>query len=115
MKNWTRFACAWLALCLLILALPLEAFALPSDYFTKVDKFIKDARWKEGASYGDNQTPKSYSTNSCFSCYAYTADFLSNWNKVFAGVAIALLPIIVIYFFFSEQITAGMTSGSIKG
>ena len=47
--------------------------------------------------------------------YAYTADFLSNWNKVFAGVAIALLPIIVIYFFFSEQITAGMTSGSIKG
>ena len=76
MKNWTRFACAWLALCLLILALPLEAFALPSDYFTKVDKFIKDARWKEGASYGDNQTPKSYSTSLCHSCYAYTADFV---------------------------------------
>ena len=47
--------------------------------------------------------------------YTYTADFLSNWNKVFAGVAIALLPIIIIYFFFSERITAGMTSGSIKG
>ena len=47
--------------------------------------------------------------------YTYTADFLSNWNKVFAGVTIALLPIIVIYFFFSDRITAGMTSGSIKG
>ncbi len=47
--------------------------------------------------------------------YTYTADFLSNWNKVFAGVTIALLPIIVIYFFFSERITSGMTSGSIKG
>jgi len=47
--------------------------------------------------------------------YSYTADFLSNWNKVFAGVTIALLPIIVIYFFFSERITSGMVSGSVKG
>jgi len=47
--------------------------------------------------------------------YCYTADFLSNWNKVFAGVTVALLPIIVIYFFFSERITSGMVSGSIKG
>jgi len=47
--------------------------------------------------------------------YSYTADFLSNWNKVFAGVTIALLPIILIYFMFSEQITAGMTSGAVKG
>lgn len=47
--------------------------------------------------------------------YAYTADFLSNWNKVFAGVAIALLPIIAIYFMFSEQIMSGMTSGAVKG
>lgn len=46
--------------------------------------------------------------------YAYTADFLANWNKVFAGVTVALLPIIVIYFFFSEQIVSGLTSGSIK-
>jgi raffinose/stachyose/melibiose transport system permease protein len=46
--------------------------------------------------------------------YAYTADFLANWNKVFAGVTVALLPIIIIYFFFSEQIVSGLTSGSIK-
>ena len=46
--------------------------------------------------------------------YTYTADFLANWNKVFAGVTIALLPIIVIYFFFSDRITAGLTSGSVK-
>ena len=46
--------------------------------------------------------------------YAYTADFLANWNKVFAGVTVALLPIIIIYFFFSEQIVSGLTSGSVK-
>lgn len=46
--------------------------------------------------------------------YAYTADFLANWNKVFAGVAVALIPIIIIYFFFSEQIVSGLTSGSVK-
>jgi len=47
--------------------------------------------------------------------YSYTANFLSNWNKVFAGVAVALLPIIVIYFFFSERIVEGLTSGAVKG
>lgn len=47
--------------------------------------------------------------------YSYTANFLSNWNKVFAGVAVALLPIIIIYFFFSERIVEGLTSGSVKG
>lgn len=46
--------------------------------------------------------------------YSYTADFLANWNKVFAGVTVALLPIIVLYFFFSEQIVAGLTGGSLK-
>ncbi|NLT16268.1 MAG: carbohydrate ABC transporter permease, partial [Clostridiales bacterium] len=46
--------------------------------------------------------------------YAYTADFLANWNKVFAGVTVALLPIIIIYFLFSEQIVSGLTSGSVK-
>ena len=76
MKNRTRFAYVWLALCLLILALPMEAFALPSDYFTKVNKFVNDARWATGADYGDDQTPKSYSTTLCKSCYAYTTDFV---------------------------------------
>lgn len=47
--------------------------------------------------------------------YSYTANFLSNWNKVFAGVAVALVPIILIYFFFSEKIVEGLTTGAVKG
>ncbi len=47
--------------------------------------------------------------------YSYTANFLSNWNKVFAGVAVALVPIILIYLFFSEKIVEGLTSGAVKG
>lgn len=47
--------------------------------------------------------------------YSYTANFLSNWNKVFAGVAVALVPIILIYFFFSEKIVEGLTGGAVKG
>ena len=55
--------------------------AADSSYYSKVDAFVSDSRWKHGASYGDNQTPKSYSTNLCFSCYAYTADFVHEvWN-----------------------------------
>lgn len=47
--------------------------------------------------------------------YNYTADFLGNWNKVFAGVAVALVPIICIYFLFSERIVEGLTGGAVKG
>ena len=55
--------------------------ALADSYSDKADAFISDSRWKNGASYGDNQTPKSYKTSLCYSCYAYTADFVHEvWN-----------------------------------
>ncbi len=47
--------------------------------------------------------------------YSYSADFLANWDKIFAAAAIALVPVIIIYFFFSEQIVAGLTGGAVKG
>lgn len=47
--------------------------------------------------------------------YSYSANFLANWNKIFAAVTIALIPIIIIYFLFSEQIVAGLTGGAVKG
>lgn len=46
--------------------------------------------------------------------YSYTSNFLKNWDKIFAAVTIALLPILIIYFIFSEQIVAGLTAGSTK-
>ncbi len=70
--------------------------------------------------WNDFYLPLVFLTNSAnrtltLGIYNYTADFLSNWNKVFAGVAVALAPIIVIYFFFSERIVTGLTTGSVKG
>lgn len=46
--------------------------------------------------------------------YSYTCNFLKNWDKIFAAVTVALVPILIIYFLFSEQIVAGMTTGSTK-
>lgn len=46
--------------------------------------------------------------------YSYMANFLANWNKVFAAVAIALIPVVVIFFLFSDQIVAGLTGGAVK-
>lgn len=46
--------------------------------------------------------------------YTYMANFLANWHLVFAAVVIALLPVIVVFFCFSDQIVAGLTGGAIK-
>ncbi|MDO5423208.1 MAG: carbohydrate ABC transporter permease [Eubacteriales bacterium] len=47
--------------------------------------------------------------------YNYSANFLANWNKIFAAATIALIPVVIIYFLFSEQIVAGLTGGAVKG
>lgn len=46
--------------------------------------------------------------------YSYTANFLANWNKVFAAATMALIPVMIVYFLFSDQIVAGLTGGSVK-
>lgn len=46
--------------------------------------------------------------------YSYTCNFLKNWDKIFAAVTVALIPILIIYFLFSEQIVAGLTAGATK-
>lgn len=46
--------------------------------------------------------------------YSYMANFLANWHLVFAAVVIALLPVIVVFFRFSDQIVAGLTGGAVK-
>ena len=46
--------------------------------------------------------------------YSYTCNFLKNWDKIFAAVTVALVPILIIYFLFSEQIVAGLTAGSTR-
>ncbi|MDP3447803.1 MAG: carbohydrate ABC transporter permease [Eubacteriales bacterium] len=46
--------------------------------------------------------------------YRYMNNFLENWHLVFAAVTVALIPVIVVFFLFSKQIIAGLTSGAVK-
>ncbi len=46
--------------------------------------------------------------------FRYLSNFLANWHLVFTAVTIALLPVIIVFFIFSEQLVAGLTSGSMK-
>ena len=58
--------------------------------------------------------PKKNAHTLTLAIYSYTGNFLKNWDKIFAAATIALVPILIIYFLFSEQIVAGLTAGSTK-
>ncbi|MDO4296618.1 MAG: carbohydrate ABC transporter permease [bacterium] len=42
-------------------------------------------------------------------------DGAAAWNILFAGSAISIIPIIIVYLFASKQFMGGMTSGAVKG
>ena len=42
-------------------------------------------------------------------------DGAAAWNILFAGSAISIIPIVIIYMFASKQFMSGMLSGSVKG
>ena len=46
--------------------------------------------------------------------YQYLANFLAYWNFVFAAATIALIPVIIVFLIFSDQIISGLAAGSIK-
>lgn len=45
----------------------------------------------------------------------YSANAAAEWNIMTAGAGIALLPVLVLYFFTSKQFIAGLTAGAVKG
>ncbi len=42
-------------------------------------------------------------------------DGAAAWNVMFAGATLAIIPMIIIYCFFSKYFMKGMTSGAVKG
>jgi raffinose/stachyose/melibiose transport system permease protein len=46
--------------------------------------------------------------------FGFIGQYVSQWNLVFAGLVIAMLPILIIYFLMQRQIIKGF-SGGIKG
>lgn len=47
--------------------------------------------------------------------YTMMGEFSTNFGALFAGMGIAVLPVLLIYIFFQEQISKGMTGGAVKG
>lgn len=43
------------------------------------------------------------------------AEYTNSWGALFAGLTIAVIPIMIIYAIFQRQITKGMTEGALKG
>ena len=43
--------------------------------------------------------------------YSFVGEYESQWNVVFAAVAIALLPVLVLYFFAQRNLVRGFTGG----
>lgn len=41
--------------------------------------------------------------------------YASDWSALFAGVVIAMLPVLFVYIVFSRQVQSGMTAGALKG
>ena len=44
----------------------------------------------------------------------FVGQYTTDWNSVLSALSLAMLPVIVIYVFFSRQLISGLTSGAIK-
>ncbi|TNC51229.1 carbohydrate ABC transporter permease [Rubellimicrobium rubrum] len=44
----------------------------------------------------------------------FIGQFVTNWNAVLAALALAILPVLVLYLIFSRQLIRGITAGAVK-
>src|SRR5690606_5147837 len=44
----------------------------------------------------------------------FLGQFVSDWNAVLSSLTLAMLPILLLYIFFSRQLIRGITAGAIK-
>src|SRR5882757_890894 len=45
----------------------------------------------------------------------FVGQYVTDWNAVLASLTLAIIPILVLYAFFSRQLISGLTSGAVKG
>jgi raffinose/stachyose/melibiose transport system permease protein len=45
----------------------------------------------------------------------FIGQFTVDWGAVLAALSLAILPVLVLYAFFSRQLIRGITSGAVKG
>lgn len=44
----------------------------------------------------------------------FIGQYVTDWNSVLAALSLAVIPVLVLYVFFSRQLIRGLTSGAIK-
>ena len=44
----------------------------------------------------------------------FLGQFQTDWNAVLSALALAILPVLVLYLIFSRQLIRGITSGAVK-
>lgn len=59
------------------------------------------------------QSNKDYTTSTAL--YSFSSPYKSAFNIICAGVLITLLPALIIFIVFQQQMYAGLASGSVKG
>ena len=45
----------------------------------------------------------------------YSANAAAEWHIMLAGASIAIIPILIVYFFCNKQFIGGLTAGAVKG
>ncbi len=46
--------------------------------------------------------------------YFFKGEFLTQWNLLFAGLVLSMIPILTFFFIFQKRIVGGLTAGAVK-
>jgi N-acetylglucosamine transport system permease protein len=61
-----------------------------------------------------NPDPDRYVLAQGLAALSVSQGYRSDWSGLFAGLTIAMLPVLIAYVAFQRQIRAGMTAGAVK-
>lgn len=62
----------------------------------------------------NNEEESSYVLPQGLANLAVTQGYRGDWGALFAGLTIAMLPVLVVYAVFQRQVQAGLTAGALK-
>ncbi|MGW6061405.1 carbohydrate ABC transporter permease [Streptomyces sp. NPDC055189] len=62
----------------------------------------------------NNEEEKSYVLPQGLATLAVSQGYRGDWGALFAGLTIAMLPVLVVYAVFQRQVQAGLTAGALK-
>jgi raffinose/stachyose/melibiose transport system permease protein len=59
-------------------------------------------------------SPSSKTATITLGVQQFLGQFVSDWNAVLSSLSLAMLPMIVLYIFFSRRLISGLTAGAVK-